>query len=112
MTQLYVQNKDYVAPEGSLPPLIVMVHGGPTACTTKSLSYGIQYYTSRGFAVLDVNHRGSTGHGRKFRDLLKGQYVRICSGQDRSCVAAEGGGDFKFVNKPPVWSRRFVAKFV
>lgn len=67
-------NPDFVAPEGELPPLLVLVHGGPTSATTGTFSPGVQFWTTRGFAVLDVNHRGSTGYGRAFRDALRGQW--------------------------------------
>ena len=62
---------DYQGPENELPPLLVMIHGGPTSATSDSLSFKIQYWTNRGFAVLDVNYRGSVGFGRKYRDALK-----------------------------------------
>lgn len=54
----------------SKPPLIVLSHGGPTAQTSAALNYKIQFWTNRGFAVVDVNYRGSTGFGRKFRQAL------------------------------------------
>lgn len=65
---------EFVGPEGELPPLIVMVHGGPTSAARPGLSLSKQYWTSRGFAVLDVNHRGSTGYGRPYRERLNGHW--------------------------------------
>lgn len=64
-------NKDYSASPSEKPPLLVKSHGGPTAATSSSLSLKIQYWTSRGFAVLDVNYGGSTGYGREYRQRLK-----------------------------------------
>ena len=68
------ENRDYSTPPGDLPPLLVFIHGGPTGATSTTLSWGIQFWTSRGVAVVDVNYGGSTGYGREFRDRLKGQW--------------------------------------
>jgi len=60
--------------EEDKPPLIVMSHGGPTAAATAEFNNGIQFWTNRGFAVVDVNYGGSTGFGRSYRDRLKGNW--------------------------------------
>nr|WP_244176789.1 prolyl oligopeptidase family serine peptidase [Acetobacter pomorum] len=67
-------NAHACVPKGELPPMIVQVHGGPTARAQEGLSFKIQWWTSRGFAVLDVNYGGSTGFGRAWRNRLKGQW--------------------------------------
>ena len=64
------QNQDYSGPDKQLPPLIVKVHGGPVGASSSTLDLSTQFWTSRGFAVFDVNHRGSTGFGREFRKKL------------------------------------------
>ncbi|MBO0782948.1 MAG: S9 family peptidase [Ktedonobacteraceae bacterium] len=98
-------NPDYRAPEDEKPPLLVISHGGPTSATASMLSLGIQYWTSRGFAVLDVNYGGSAGYGRAYRERLKGQWgvvdVHDCSNgalylverglADRQRLAIRGG---------------------
>jgi dienelactone hydrolase len=68
------KNKDYAAPQGEHPPLMVISHGGPTSAAVTTLRYTIQYWTSRGFAVLDVNYGGSTGYGRAYRQRLNGNW--------------------------------------
>ncbi|WP_299959565.1 prolyl oligopeptidase family serine peptidase [uncultured Modestobacter sp.] len=67
-------NPEVAAPDGELPPLLVLVHGGPTAAARSVLDLGVQYWTSRGFAVADVDYRGSTGYGRRYRQALTGQW--------------------------------------
>ncbi|MFO7662043.1 MAG: prolyl oligopeptidase family serine peptidase [Chloroflexota bacterium] len=67
-------NRDFMAPEGERPPLIVTSHGGPTSGTNDFLSLSRQYWTSRGFAILDVNYGGSTGFGRPYRERLYGSW--------------------------------------
>jgi dipeptidyl aminopeptidase/acylaminoacyl peptidase len=67
-------NPDYAAPGSEKPPLLVISHGGPTSATSSSLKYSIQYWTSRGIAVLDVNYGGSSGYGRAYRERLNGRW--------------------------------------
>ncbi len=68
------RNRDYVASPGEQPPLIVMSHGGPTSATSPTFNPGIQFWTSRGIGVLDVNYGGSTGYGRAYRQRLNGRW--------------------------------------
>ena len=71
----YRPNNPEVEPPGNeKPPLLVITHGGPTGATSDVLDPKIQFWTSRGFAVLDVDYSGSTGYGRPYRDRLKGQW--------------------------------------
>jgi dipeptidyl aminopeptidase/acylaminoacyl peptidase len=67
-------NGDYESPDGELPPLLVFSHGGPTGSTSAAFSLGRQFWTSRGFAIVDVNYGGSTGYGREYRERLNGQW--------------------------------------
>jgi dipeptidyl aminopeptidase/acylaminoacyl peptidase len=68
------RNRDYVGPDNERPPLLVLSHGGPTSHAVSGLNLRIQYWTSRGFAVLDVDYGGSTGYGRAYRERLKGRW--------------------------------------
>ncbi|MDO9353259.1 MAG: prolyl oligopeptidase family serine peptidase, partial [Solirubrobacteraceae bacterium] len=67
-------NRDHTGPSGEQPPLIVITHGGPTSSSDASFKWSIQYWTSRGFAVVDVNYGGSSGYGRAYRERLNGQW--------------------------------------
>ncbi len=67
-------NEDFVGPAGERPPLIVMSHGGPTSAVSAEFDLAMQYWTSRGFAVVDVNYGGSTGYGRAYRERLNGNW--------------------------------------
>jgi dipeptidyl aminopeptidase/acylaminoacyl peptidase len=68
------KNRDFVATQGEQPPLLVISHGGPTGATSSEFNLMIQYWTSRGFAVADVNYGGSSGYGRAYRQRLDGQW--------------------------------------
>ena len=68
------RNRDYTALENERPPLLVMCHGGPTSAASTTLSMSIQYWTSRGVAVLDVNYGGSAGYGRAYRQRLNDRW--------------------------------------
>lgn len=92
------QNSAFSPPDGELPPLIVKSHGGPTGQSGCGFSLKTQFWTSRGFAVLDVNYGGSTGYGRDYRRLLAGQWgvvdVEDCAAGAR-WLAAQGLADPK-----------------
>jgi dipeptidyl aminopeptidase/acylaminoacyl peptidase len=78
-------NKDFAGPAGERPPLIVISHGGPTSAADSSLDLDIQFWTSHGFALVDVNYGGSSGYGRPYRDRLKGQWGVV---DTDDCIAA------------------------
>jgi len=78
-------NPEHRAPDGELPPLLVVIHGGPTSSAQPVLQIGLQYWTSRGFAVVDVNYGGSTGYGRAYREELLGNWGLV---DVADCIAA------------------------
>jgi dipeptidyl aminopeptidase/acylaminoacyl peptidase len=84
-------NPDHAAPAGSRPPGLVRCHGGPTSSATAALDPSLQFWTARGFAVLDVNYAGSSGYGRAYRRLLDGAWgvadVEDCVAAARAAVA-------------------------
>ena len=90
------RNADHGGPRGTLPPALVLAHGGPTSMTDASLKMRVQFYTSRGFAVVDVNYSGSTGFGRAYRERLNGHWgiadVADCAAAARF-LAREGLAD-------------------
>jgi len=90
------KNPDFEAPAGERPPVVVKSHGGPTAAAYSGLEPKVQYWTSRGFALLDVDYAGSTGYGRDYRRSLTGQWgvydVEDCIAAARA-MAAEGRVD-------------------
>jgi dipeptidyl aminopeptidase/acylaminoacyl peptidase len=85
------RNRDFVGPADELPPLLVMSHGGPTSMTTATYTRARQFWTTRGFAVLDVNYGGSCGYGRAYRERLRGQWgvvdVDDCASGAQAMVA-------------------------
>ncbi len=68
------RNRDYQSPPGEQPPLVVHCHGGPTGSAGQTYPFEYQYWTSRGFAIVDVNYGGSSGYGRAYRQRLNGQW--------------------------------------
>ncbi|XP_005101732.1 acylamino-acid-releasing enzyme [Aplysia californica] len=68
------KNKDFIGKPDELPPVLVRAHGGPTGAFFSALDLKIQYFTTRGFAVLCVDYRGSTGYGKLYRNRLRGQW--------------------------------------
>jgi dipeptidyl aminopeptidase/acylaminoacyl peptidase len=78
-------NPGFEAPAGERPPLIVQGHGGPTSHATPALDREFVYWTSRGFGVVDVNYRGSSGYGRAYRNRLRGEWGVF---DTEDCIAA------------------------
>jgi dipeptidyl aminopeptidase/acylaminoacyl peptidase len=78
-------NRDFAAPDGELPPLIVQSHGGPTSHATPALDREFLFWTSRGIGVVDVNYRGSSGYGRPYRQRLRGGWGVV---DTDDCIAA------------------------
>jgi dipeptidyl aminopeptidase/acylaminoacyl peptidase len=89
-------NRDFRGPDGELPPLLVVSHGGPTSAITSNLHVGYQFFTSRGIAVVDVDYGGSTGYGRAYQQRLAGRWgivdVDDCAAAARH-LAAQGRVD-------------------
>jgi dipeptidyl aminopeptidase/acylaminoacyl peptidase len=85
-------NPDVEPPDGERPPLLVLSHGGPTSAARPMLQLAVQFWTSRGFAVVDVNYGGSTGYGRAYRERLRGRWgivdVEDCIAAARWCAEA------------------------
>ncbi len=98
-------NPDFAAPPDEKPPLLILSHGGPTAASSTLLNLSIQFFTSRGIGVVDVNYRGSSGYGRDYRLALYGTWgvmdVEDCANAgrylvmrglaDNARIAARGG---------------------
>lgn len=96
-------NPDFIVDSGGKPPLIVITHGGPTGMSTSVLDLRKQFWTSRGFALLDVNYSGSTGYGRRYRRRLE-QHWGIRDAED-CCDAAQ-----HLVNKGLADPQRLIIK--
>jgi dipeptidyl aminopeptidase/acylaminoacyl peptidase len=98
-------NVRHRGPFGALPPALIFAHGGPTAMTDRGLKMRIQFFTSRGFAVFDVNYSGSSGYGRGYRRRLEGawgiadvadcaaaaRHLAACGLADKGRIAISGG---------------------
>ena len=116
-------NRDFEAPPGERPPLIVMSHGGPTSAAYSQLSFDIQYWTSRGIGVVDVNYGGSTGYGRAYRERLRGnwgivdtvdcinaaRYLAARGDADPARIAVEGGSAGGYTTLNALTRHRFFA---
>jgi len=83
-------SKNNRAPPHTLPPLIIAIHGGPTSCFRPSVHLEFQYYSSRGYVVALLNHAGSIGYGRVYREQLSGQWGVADTADAASCAAHLG----------------------
>ena len=108
-----------------LPPLLVMVHGGPTARAYGHFDLQKQFWTNRGFAILDVNHRGSSGYGRAYRDALYGNWGDMDTGDiidgidylvnqrkvdsTRVCIRGKSAGGYAVLRALTEFPNRFKA---
>ncbi len=79
-------NPEFAGPEGAKPPLIVKIHGGPTGQSSANLQLAIQFWTSRGFAFVDINYGGSSGYGRAYRKRLEGKWGVVDLADTVACV--------------------------
>jgi len=91
------RNRDFTAPAGEVPPLIAISHGGPTAAAHATLDLQVQYWTSRGFALVDVNYGGSSGYGRAYRERLNGEWgivdvIDVINAAQHLCKAGRADG--------------------
>jgi dipeptidyl aminopeptidase/acylaminoacyl peptidase len=116
-------NRDFEAPPGERPPLIVMSHGGPTSAAYAQLAFDIQYWTSRGIGVVDVNYGGSTGYGRAYRERLRGnwgivdtidcinaaRYLAARGDADPARIAVRGGSAGGYTTLNALTRHRFFA---
>ena len=116
-------NRDFEAPPGERPPLIVMSHGGPTSAAYPQLTFDIQYWTSRGIGVVEVNYGGSSGFGRAYRERLRGnwgivdtvdcingaRYLAERGDADAARIAVQGGSAGGYTTLNALTRHRFFA---
>ncbi|MEM9247829.1 MAG: prolyl oligopeptidase family serine peptidase, partial [Pseudomonadota bacterium] len=96
-------NPEFDAPEGEKPPLVIMIHGGPTAAAGAGLNLTIPFFTLRGFAVVDPNYRGSTGFGRAYRRAMYGGWGKVdvedCVGAVQALVSSGRVDPYRVVSR-------------